>query len=186
MIPRKSAMRTTEHRSRDEHRAQQVILHILHVAYEQKRELNKTQLFKAFYAAHLNYAKVSPRVLSNWPIVRMPNGPGIDDFDALMSGIGSKIMSRTEATGPYMATLYTLANRMEPTLDDIEMTAVNDATDWVLGRSAAELSELTHERSRSWQQGKDGDELDIYIDIESDQEYEARERRKREILKEVC
>ena len=35
----------------------------------------KTNLFKAFYHAHLEFARTQPGYLSNWPIVHMPNGP---------------------------------------------------------------------------------------------------------------
>ena len=38
----------------------------------------KTRLFKAFYFAHLFYARSAVDYLTDWPIVRMPQGPGID------------------------------------------------------------------------------------------------------------
>jgi hypothetical protein len=42
----------------------------------------------------------------------------------------------------------------------------------VHGRNASQISELTHESSRSWQAATDGDYLDIYLDVLGDEEYE--------------
>jgi hypothetical protein len=36
----------------------------------------KARLFKAFYFAHLYYARSEPGILTDWPIVRTPRGPG--------------------------------------------------------------------------------------------------------------
>ena len=47
----------------------------------------KTRLYKAFYLAHLFYFERSPGLLSDWPIVKMPNGPGIDDGDILIDSM---------------------------------------------------------------------------------------------------
>ncbi|MBP87557.1 MAG: hypothetical protein CMJ64_12665 [Planctomycetaceae bacterium] len=59
-------------------RAKRIIIEIIRQAdgsFERK-----TNLYKAFYHAHLKYAADNPGYLSKWPIVRMPRGPGID-FD---------------------------------------------------------------------------------------------------------
>ena len=44
-----------------------------------------TSLSQAFWKAHLAYAAQEPGYLSSWPIVKTPSGPGIGDFDTLLS-----------------------------------------------------------------------------------------------------
>src|SRR5262249_11867399 len=62
-------------------RAQDVILEILRSA--DGEWTGKARLFKAFYFAHLYYASERPGRLTDWPIVRMPQGPGIDRSEEL-------------------------------------------------------------------------------------------------------
>ena len=69
--------------SHETKRAKKIIVELVRQAGGQFQ--NKTNLFKAFWKAHLAYAANQPGYLSTWPIVRMPNGPGIDDFDTLLS-----------------------------------------------------------------------------------------------------
>jgi hypothetical protein len=51
----------------------------------------KTKLYKAFYFAHLYFANEHPGQLTDWPIARMPEGPGIHQGDR------SSVISRTMA-----------------------------------------------------------------------------------------
>ena len=44
------------------------------------------------------------------------------------------------------------------------------------GRTGAELSELTHEHSRSWQTTPNGQEMNIYVDLIDDEEMEVMRR----------
>jgi hypothetical protein len=55
--------------------------------------------------------------------------------------------------------------------------AVEKAVKWVEGKTAPELSRETHDYSRSWQMGSDGDELNIYVDLMDDEEYASMRRR---------
>ncbi len=58
-------------------------------------------------------------------------------------------------------------------LDEDERAALKEAVRLVKGGlTAAQLSELIHEHSRSWQDAKNGEILDIYLDILSDDEFE--------------
>jgi hypothetical protein len=50
--------------------------------------------------------------------------------------------------------------------------AIEKAASFCLSRTAEELSLLTHERSRSWIEGQDGEVLDIYIDLIPDEDLE--------------
>ena len=58
--------------------------------------------------------------------------------------------------------------------DDADL-AIQQAADFVKDKTAVQLSQLTHEYSRSWIQGKNGDILDVYIDVIPDDEYERRD-----------
>jgi hypothetical protein len=157
-------------------RAQDVILEILRNAGGEWT--GKTKLFKAFYFAHLYYANERPGLLTDWPIARLPQGPGINDSHRLFSELvreGCLVVERIHE-GPYPEYRYLLTEKgqnLERPPEDARV-AIKDAADFCLPKTAAELSQLTHERSRSWIEGKDGDVLNIYIDTIPDDEYERR------------
>jgi hypothetical protein len=137
----------------------------------------RAKLSKAFYFAHLYYAAAAPGILTDWPIVRTPQGPGIHNGSVLLQGLVKNGYLAVETTreGPYPDSRYrlTVKANAEPSLPEDARVAVQAATDFVTPRTAAELSQLTHERSRSWREAKDGDVLDVYIDLIPDEEYEA-------------
>lgn len=138
----------------------------------------KTKLFKAFYFAHLYYANQNPRLLTDWPIARMPEGPGIDKSHQLFGALvkdGCLTVERVHE-GPYPEYRYRLTDKAKssPPLPDDAKAAIKEAALFCQGKTAAELSQITHDRSRSWIEAKDGDILDIYIDTIPDEEYEKR------------
>ncbi len=140
----------------------------------------KTRLYKVFYIAHLLYAEQQRGYLTNWPIVRMPHGPGIDGGDELIAELelsGILELHRVPE-GPWATTRYQLTGdkRGGDKLSAAETRAIKQAADFVRKRTAAELSELTHEHSRSWIEARDGQPLDIYIDVIPDDEFERRQR----------
>jgi hypothetical protein len=135
----------------------------------------KTKLCKAFYFAHLYYADAKPDRLTNWPIVRMPRGPGIDNGDGLLEKMVDDGLLEVELVheGPYPDIRYRLIARARSLADlvpDAEL-AIKDACEFCKDKTASELSALTHERSRSWQTSKDGETLDITIDLIPDNVY---------------
>jgi hypothetical protein len=136
----------------------------------------KTKLFKAFYFAHLYYAKNYPGILTNWPIARMPEGPGIDNasklFDALVQERYLKV-ERVEE-GPYPEFCYRITEKGRKSLIPPKeaQEAIDLAASFTLPKTAAELSQITHEHSRSWNSGSNGQRLDIYIDLIPDDEFE--------------
>jgi hypothetical protein len=163
----------------DKIRAEQVIYEIIR---QMRGELvGKTKLFKAFYFAHLIYAENSTGFLSEWPIVRMPHGPGIHASSELERDLvdAGAITKEDIKVGPFPTVLYKIAGGTCPggTLPEPAVAAIQKAVSFVRDKSAAELSELTHEHSRSWNQALDGDELNVYIDMIPDDEYESRKRR---------
>ena len=144
----------------------------------------KTRLSKAFYFAHLYYSMDRPGLLTDWPITRMPQGPSIDKGDKLLADLVARGLITVEHfhDGPYPENRYRLTDKgwHAGAVPEDAQRAIEKATIFCQDKSAAELSQITHESSRSWNQAKDGDILDIYLDTITDDEYE---RRKTEVAR---
>ena len=156
-------------------RAKRIIIEVIRQAggsFERK-----TNLYKAFYHAHLKYAGDNPGYLSRWPIVRMPNGPGIDNFDSL---VGELLLTGVLHVGTVMIgdkeavrfELTVLADSVLP-MEDAERGAIKFGVDSVAGKTAKQVSKESHDTSRAWRAARDGEELDIYADLSSDEEHDA-------------
>jgi hypothetical protein len=139
----------------------------------------KTRLFKAFYFAHLYYARDNPGRLTTWPIARLPKGPGIHDSATLFRDLerGGYLTIEHVHEGPYPEERYRLTEKGQQLRDVPEdaRAAIKEATLFCKDKSAAFLSQLTHEYSRSWTDGKDGEILNIYLDLIPDDEYTIRQ-----------
>jgi len=153
-------------------RAKQVILEILR---RTGGPLDKVRLYKAFYHAHLIFAETNPGFLSAWPFARMPRGPGID--------MGSKLLEELQATGILTqqgsgeAAVYVVTDekaQVEP-LPAPAQDAIQQAVEKVLSQTPEQASDQTHEQSRAWQEGRNGDILNIYIDPIPEDEYRKRQ-----------
>jgi hypothetical protein len=82
--------------------------------------------------------------------------------------------SRT-SVGPFHATeLRTTQDQIPQQMSLEAIDAIRDAVKFCTGKSAAELSELTREHSHSWKAATDGEELTIYVDLLSEEEYQRR------------
>lgn len=151
--------------------AEEVLLDI--IASKGGRYESKTLLYKAFYLAHLFYWEQHEGVLTKYPIVKMPQGPGIDDGDLLIQHlINRDLISREiERKGPYRCEVYALKAPREINPDNPQQMAVRAAVDFLDGKSASEASAWIHEFSRSWQAAGSGEQLDIYLDVLTDEEY---------------
>lgn len=138
----------------------------------------KTKLFKAFYFSHLYYAAERPGSLTDWPIARMPQGPGIHDSDVLFAELVGEGLLTVEHIhdGPYPEYRYRLTEKGKKTdpLTGVPGVAVERAARFCLTKTAAELSQLTHEHSRSWNEAKNGDLLDVEVDLIPGEEYARR------------
>lgn len=148
----------------------------------------KTRLFKAFYFAHLYYAKQESRLLSSWPIVRMPNGPGIGNFQALLKDLLASNLIRTEVIeeGPYSTTRYSVTD-VDPSWEPLsagELQAIRDSARYVSDKNAAHLSAITHDMSRAWINNNDGDEINVFDDIVEEEVYQD-ERARAQSLEEA-
>src|SRR5436189_4755977 len=96
----------------DREAAKHLILKI--VAMAGGRLEAKSRLHKAFYAAHLIYWRERQGVLTDYPIVKMPNGPGIDDLEGLLEElVDGDALEVVEGTkGPYKQTTLVLKARV--------------------------------------------------------------------------
>ena len=142
---------------------------------------NKTNLFKAFYHAHLIYSQKHAGYLSTWPIVKMPNGPGIHHSDELLGELMAQgVLQIGEVrAGNYTAFKFELCDDrfLEGQLEPEAVEAIAEAVKIVEGKSAYRVSSESHAHSRTWRNAADGEELAIYCDLIPDAEY--RERRDR-------
>ncbi len=155
--------------------AQEVILAIAEQSPGNEIE-GKGRLYKAFYIAHLFYHVKTGRMLTDWPIVRMPNGPGINGFDELMSGLiaAGKMQIVPTTVGPYPSSKFRAVHCDQPAqLNAMALDAIREAVQYIEGKNFAQLSDITHEFSRSWNAARDGDVLPIYLDLLTDDEYQA-------------
>lgn len=140
----------------------------------------KVRLHKAFYFAHLFYWRDGEGVLTDHPIVRLPQGPFIDDGERLISELARDgvLTIGSAPVGPFQETVYRLETQRAVDPATPRGRAIREAIELVSSRSAAELSELTHEHSVSWQNTENGREMDIYLDLLSE---EALDQMRREI-----
>lgn len=155
-------------------RAKQIILEIVRQAGGKLD--NKTNLFKAFYHSHLKFAESSPGFLSEWPIVRMPNGPGIDKFDVLVGELMAEGHLRTTQVqkGNVAAFRFTLTDKPVPDMGADEVMAIRYGVMQVHGKTAAEVSKKSHRRA--WQETSNGSPMNIYVDLIPDEDYERQDR----------
>jgi hypothetical protein len=134
---------------------------------------NKTNLFKVFWKAHLEYSAVNPGYLSGWPIVKMPGGPGIDKADKLIGEMmedGWLTLSE-QPSGPYMSMVFALGDHAPPcALDRDAVEAIRQGVAAVDGKSARKVSDDSHKQSRAWNEAEMGRELDVYSDLLTDGE----------------
>lgn len=167
---------------RDKERAKAIIVEIIRQAGGRFR--NKTNLFKAFWRAHVAYAGSHLAPLSDWPIVRMPMGPGIDRFNALLGELMLENVVEAEQVqhGDFTGFIFHLLPGAPETLTPEEIEAVKTGVQSVDGKSAGDVSDDSHDHSRAWQSAKDGDELDVFLDVIPEDEYREREKRLRELV----
>lgn len=164
---------------KEKEKAKQVIYEIIRQAGGEFH--NKTNMYKAFWIAHREYARDNPGYLSLWPIVRMPWGPGIDNFDELIGELVADGLLEIKQCEPesYGGFFFSKTDKAPefPGLSKGEMDAIRAGVNFAQGKSATCVSTASHEMSRSWREAKDGEELDIYADLMSDEELEEKQKK---------
>jgi hypothetical protein len=143
--------------------------------------VGKAKLGKVFYFAHLYYGAERPGLLTDWPIARLPNGPGIHKGEDLFAELLAGALLTQEITheeGPYPEYRYHLTEkgRQATGLPEDVRHAIGKAVMFCKDKTASELSQITHEHSRSWNAAKDGDVLNIDIDLIPEDEYAKRQQ----------
>jgi hypothetical protein len=161
---------------KEKQRAKNVLLEIVKNSSANMMR-GKVRFFKTFYFAHLYYAKNGMGVLTDWPIVRMPMGPGIHQFNELISELKSDglITEGTYESGPLVGSKYS-AEEDVPVLDSDCLKAIRAAVEFTANKGSTELSDITHEFSASWNETPNGQELNIYRDIFKDESSESKAR----------
>ena len=154
-------------------KAKRIITEILKQSPE---GIGKTKLYKTFWVAHLFYAERQVGFLSDWPIVRMPMGPGIDRGESLVAELidEGRVSVTNERVGPFVETRHHLGKSDEHPLPTEAVEAIKEAVAYIKPMSAEECSDLSHRFSRSWNQTSNGEEMDIYSDLIPDVEYGQR------------
>lgn len=136
---------------------------------------NKTNLFKAFWKSHVASAAAGRRPLSVYPIARMPQGPGIDDFDRLLGELLTEtaIATETVMVGSFQAFEFTLLdeNAYSDQLSSDDKLSISEGVQYAAGKTATEVSERSHVDSRSWQTTSSGREIDPDLDSMTDDEF---------------
>lgn len=100
----------------------------------------KVRLNKAFYFAHLYYWRDGTGILTDYPIVRLPFGPAIDELDLLLEELQTAelIEVATSPNGPYVECVYKLRTGKIPPPEGARLTALQAAVELVESRTAAE------------------------------------------------
>jgi hypothetical protein len=131
---------------------------------------SRSQLFRAFWRAHLSYAANSPGYLSTWPIIRTPHGPAIGDFDLLLSEMlhdGWLTIDEVQ-----IGATWAIAFSLGPSCPRSMFSA--DALEAI--RAGVQSCDQPHENSRIWRETPDGEEMGIYADLLADADRERLER----------
>jgi hypothetical protein len=149
----------------DTSEAEEVILDI--IALKGGEFAGKTLLYKAFYLAHLYYWEKQEGVLTRYPVVSMPEGPGIDDGDELIVGLlrAGRITRYVEPYGPYQREVFKLVAQRPVDPTSKRQDAVRDALAFIGNKTARQVCDEIHEFSTSWKASNLGDQLPIYLDL---------------------
>lgn len=133
---------------------------------------NKTNLFKAFFHAHVEFAAHQRGFLTTWPIVKMPNGPGIHNFNTLIGELiaDGVLEMQSVQKGGRSAFRFLLTQPSSRPLDLPEGShrAIQFGVKAVKGKWADTVSDESH--NRAWKAAKPGKEINICLDLVDDAE----------------
>jgi len=163
---------TTMHNDKDAGDAKDVICALIAAAGGSLH--GKVRLYKGFYHAHLIHWKQNHGLLTQYPIVHMPMGPGIDGAAVLLDELeaeGRINVGSEGASGQQPEQVYTLLAPSSIPDSDPRHDAIQQAYARVKDKTGAQLSEETHRDSRSWNRTLSGQEMDIYTDMLDEAEY---------------
>jgi hypothetical protein len=155
--------------------AKQILIEIFRVSDAPR--LSAAHLHRAFFLAHLFYAKANPAHLSDWPIVKGDRGPELAGADALLRQLETQgVLQRHAAhVGPFSTSLFQLRTDEFTGLEDRQIASVRQAVQFMADYGDAELDQLISSQSRCLRLAEPGQELDLYLDLIPEEEYVRRE-----------
>lgn len=167
----------------DRTRAKAILAALIDLTPDGEELPTRTAVYKVFYFAHLIHMHEHGRILSDWPIVKMPNGPGLDRGADLLQELEVEGGVKQESESRWIHTAIVckptdrrVLRRYAALLNENEIKSLRDANKAVHGKTASELSDLTHKYSASWKSAAMGRELAIYIDLIVDDDEATRRK----------
>lgn len=134
--------------------------------------LNKTRLAEAFWRAHLIFAESQPGYLSFWPILKGEDGPVIDQIDTIL---GELVVERALQIEPVRsADLQAFRFRITDQPTPGEPVSPEAAAAIEQAVACIQRDELPSASSHGWREAAAGEEINIYLDLIPEHEYEAR------------
>lgn len=140
--------------------------------------LQRTNHYKVFWLSHLVNLLQTGLHLTNWPIVKMPAGPGVDAGAELLDELqmAGLLTIERQAIGPYISkpavvppTALDAAERVvREHLTSAERESIREAYGSIGSSGAGAASDWSHAVSRSWREASPGSALDVYADLYQD------------------
>jgi hypothetical protein len=153
---------SAERTARARERAKRTILELVRAS--DGKIVSKLRLHKAFYQAHLLYFEETGLELTGYPIVHMPNGPGIEDADPHIRELeAAGVLEESEGNGDFdNERVYTVVGEAAPELDAEKAAAIRAAVEWANALSITALKRESHKQS--WHESGMGREQNIFVD----------------------
>ena len=153
-------------RARARDRAKKLIVGL--VAASDGKLVGKLRLYKAFCRAHLLYFEETGLELTGYPIVHMPNGPGIDNAAELIDelrqdGVLNEAIGNTDRAHER---IYTTVGEATVEQDPEKSEAIRKAVEWANALTYKELKDGSH--NRSWRESGMGAEQNVFLDVVED------------------
>ena len=137
------------------------------------RWCRKTTLWKAFWWAHLESMRERGAELTDYPIVRLPQGPAPNDGDVLVNGLvnAGHLHRDTDENPSHPAEIFHVSNAdvaqqwVRQVLTQDEISVVERAARKFKDMTARAASEFSHTFSREWRELSNGKWMSIYRDL---------------------
>jgi len=165
-------------KNRDERKARAILLALVECLNRAGKKPGRTTLYKGFYLAHLLHAQHHSAVLSDWPIVKLDHGPGVDDGKRILETLAHEGVLTERRVPKKLRTGYEYelvrgapADAYLGALTADEVRTIHDACDSVKDKDEDELDTWAHQVSPAWNAARGiGDELPIYADLLDDED----------------
>ena len=170
-----------EHLQAERERAKNVLLRL--IAEHGGTFNGKMRLNKAFWHAHLAFRRLAggAETLTDWPIVRAPNGPKVEDDDSLINDLlgEGKIEVHLKPTAAKPERVFRLLVD-PPAMGETEVEAIRQGVAACEGKSGHRMSTESHRESREWRNLLDGDTMNVYADLLDEHDYRRMKQSVRE------